>query len=195
MRAKICGTGAYVPENYYDNNNLAKMVETNDAWIRERTGIVKRHIIDGDTTVSMAVEAARAALENGNVKAEEVDLILVSTITPNTIIPCTACEVQRELGAVNATGFDLSAACSGFVFAYNTAQAFVEEGMYKTILVIGSESLSNIVNWQDRGSCILFGDGAGAAVVRAEAGEAASCVTHSDGTMGEVLACESRHQM
>lgn len=195
MRAKICGTGAYVPENYYDNNDLAKMVETNDAWIRERTGIVKRHIIDGDTTVSMAVEAARAALENGNVKAEEVDLILVSTITPNTIIPCTACEVQRELGAVNATGFDLSAACSGFVFSYNTAQAFVEAGMYKTILVIGSESLSNIVNWQDRGSCILFGDGAGAAVVRAEVGKAASCVTYSDGTMGEVLACESRHQM
>ena len=129
MTARIIGIGAYAPEQVVTNQDLTKFLDTNDAWIRERTGIVKRHIIDGDTTVSMAVEAARAALENGNVKAEEVDLILVSTITPNTIIPCTACEVQRELGAVNATGFDLSAACSGFVFAYNTAQPFVEAGM------------------------------------------------------------------
>lgn len=194
MRGKICGTGAYAPENYYDNNDIAKMVETSDEWIRERTGIVRRHIADGDTTVSLAVKAAEAALENGKVKPEELDLILVSTITPNTIIPCTACEVQKEIGAVNATCFDMSAACSGFLFAYNTAQAYIAAGIYRTILIIGSETLSNIINWEDRGSCILFGDGAGAAVVRAEEGNIFPCVTHSDGVKGEVLACESRQQ-
>lgn len=194
MRGKICGTGAYVPENFYDNHDIAKMVETSDAWIRERTGIVRRHIAKEDTTVSMAVKAARAALENGKVEAKELDLILAATITPNTIIPCVACEVQKELGAENATCFDMSAACAGFVFAYNTAQAYIASGMYRNVLVIGSETLSNIVNWEDRGSCILFGDGAGAAVLGAEEGEIFPSVTHSDGTMGEVLACESRHQ-
>lgn len=170
MIGKIYGTGSYVPENYYDNHDIAKLVDTSDEWIRERTGIVRRHIVSEDTTVSMAVKAAKAALENGEVKAEEVDLILVATITPNHIIPGMACEVQKELGAVNAAG------------------------VCKTILIIGSESLSNIVNWEDRGSCILFGDGAGAVVVRAEDGEIKPCVMHSDGLKGEVLACESRHQ-
>lgn len=194
MIGKICGTGSYVPDNYYDNNHIATMVETSDEWIRERTGIVKRHIVDEDTTVSMAVKSAMAALENAKVKAEELDLILVATITPNTIIPCVACEVQNALGAVNATCFDMSAACSGFLFAYNTAQAYIAAGMYKTVLIIGSETLSNIVNWEDRGSCILFGDGAGAAVLRAAEGTLFPCVTHSDGAKGEVLTCESRHQ-
>lgn len=194
MIGKIRGTGSYVPENYYDNHDIAKLVDTSDEWIRERTGIVRRHIVLEDTTVSMAVKAAKAALENGEVKAEEVDLILVATITPNHIIPGMACEVQKELGAVNAAGFDLSAACSGFVFAYDTAQAYIAAGVCKTILIIGSESLSNIVNWEDRGSCILFGDGAGAVVIRAEEGEIKPCIMHSDGLKGEVLACESRHQ-
>ena len=117
-----------------------------------------------------------------------------STITPNTVIPRTACEVQKELGAVNATCFDISAACSGFVYAYNTAQAYIAAGMYQNILVIGSETLSGIVNWKDRGSCILFGDGAGAAVICAEEGEIFPAVTHSDGAKGQVLACESRQQ-
>ena len=108
------------------------------------------------------------------------------------MIPSTACEVQKELGAVNATCFDISAACSGFVYAYNTAQAYIAAGMYQNILVIGSETLSGIVNWKDRGSCILFGDGAGAAVICAEEGEIFPAVTHSDGAKGQVLACESR---
>lgn len=194
MRGKICGTGAYAPESIYDNNDIAKMVETSDEWIRERTGIVRRHIAEEDTTVSMAIKAACAALENGKVEANELDLILTATITPNTIIPCVACEVQKALGAEHATCFDMSAACSGFVFAYNTAQAYIASGMYRTVLIIGSETLSSIVNWEDRGSCILFGDGAGAAVLRAEEGNVFPCVTHSDGGMGEVLACESRHQ-
>ncbi|MGN0203505.1 MAG: beta-ketoacyl-ACP synthase III [Coprococcus sp.] len=194
MRGKICGTGSYVPEHYLDNHDIAGIVETSDEWIRERTGIVRRHIADNDTTVSMAIKAGQAALENGQVEAQELDMILVSTITPNTIIPCTACEVQKALGADRATCFDLSAACSGFVFAYNTAQAYIAAGICKTVLLIGSETLSTIVDWQDRGSCILFGDGAGAAVLRAEEGECYPWVTHSDGAKGEVLSCESRNQ-
>ena len=194
MVGKICGTGSYVPENYYDNHDIAKLVETSDEWIRERTGIIRRHIVSEDTTVSMAVKAAKAALENGNVDAKELDLILAATITPNKIIPGIACEVQKEIGAVNAAGFDMSAACSGFVFALNTAQAYIASGMYRKILIIGSESLSNIVNWKDRGSCILFGDGAGAAVICAEEGTMYPCVMHSDGAKGSVLTCESRHQ-
>lgn len=194
MVGRICGTGSYVPENYYDNNDIAKLVDTSDEWIRERTGIIRRHIVTEDTTVSMAANAANAALQNGNVQAEELDLILVATITPNRVVPGMACEVQKEIGAVNAACFDMSAACSGFVFALNTAQAYIAAGLYRTILIIGSESLSNIVNWEDRGSCILFGDGAGAAVIRAEEGEIYPCVMHSDGAKGEVLSCESRHQ-
>lgn len=194
MRGKICGTGSYVPELCLDNHDIAGIVETSDEWIRERTGIVRRHIADNDTTVSMAIKAGQAALENGQVEVQELDMILVSTITPNTIIPCTACEVQKALGAVRATCFDLSAACSGFVFAYNTAQAYIAAGICKTALLIGSETLSTIVDWEDRGSCILFGDGAGAAVLRAEEGESYPWVTHSDGAKGEVLSCESRNQ-
>lgn len=194
MIGKICGTGSYVPEKYYDNNDIANMVDTSDEWIRERTGIVRRHIAEDDTTVSMAVKAAKAALEDGDVRPEEVDLILVSTITSNVIVPCAACEVQKELGAKNATCFDISAACSGFVFAYNTAQAYIASGMYQTVLIIGSEGLSSIVNWEDRGTCILFGDGAGAAVLRAKEGKLPIAVTHSDGEKGGVLSCESRHQ-
>lgn len=193
MTGVICGTGSYIPVHTMDNNDIAQLVETNDEWIRERTGVVKRHVIQEETTVSMAADAARKALENGNVSAEEVDLILVSTISSNVILPCAACEVQKAIGAVNATCFDLSAACTGFVFAYNTAVAYLASGMYRTVLIIGSESLSNLTNWKDRGTCILFGDGAGAAVVKAAEGKLYRAVTHSDGFKGEALTCTSRH--
>lgn len=193
MTGVICGTGSYIPVHTMDNNDIAQLVETNDEWIRERTGVVKRHIIQEETTVSMAADAARKALENGNVSAEEVDLILASTISSNVILPCAACEVQKAIGAVNATCFDLSAACTGFVFAYNTAVAYLASGMYRTVLIIGSESLSNLTNWKDRGTCILFGDGAGAAVVKAAEGKLYRAVTHSDGFKGEALTCTSRH--
>ena len=193
MTGVICGTGSYIPVHTMDNNDIAQLVETNDEWIRERTGVVKRHIIQEETTVSMAADAARKALENGNVSAEEVDLILVSTISSTVILPCAACEVQKAIGAVNATCFDLSAACTGFVFAYNTAVAYLASGMYRTVLIIGSESLSNLTNWKDRGTCILFGDGAGAAVVKAAEGKLYRAVTHSDGFKGEALTCTSRH--
>lgn len=194
MIGKICGTGSYVPAHFLDNNDLSKMVDTNDEWIRERTGVVRRHIIEEETTVSMSVEAARRALENSGTRPEELDLILVSTFTSEVMLPCTACEVQKELGAVNATGFDLNAACTGFLFAYNTAQAYIASGVYKTILLIGAESLSNTVNWEDRGTCILFGDGAGAAVLKAEEGTFYQPVTHSDGNLGDALTCMSRHR-
>ena len=194
MTGTICGTGSYAPSYTMDNNNIAKLVETSDEWIRERTGVERRHIAGKETTVSMAVEAGRRALANAGTAPEEVDLILVSTISSNVLLPCAACEVQKELGAVEATGFDLGgAACSGFVFAYNTAMAFLASGVYRTVLVIGSETLSNITNWKDRGTCILFGDGAGAAVLKASEGQMYRPVTHSDGAKGDALTCESRY--
>lgn len=192
MSANICGTGAYVPSHVMDNNDIAKLVETSDEWIRERTGIARRHIATWETTVSMAGEAGRRALADAGVDAEEVDLILVSTISSNVIIPSAACEVQKELGAVNAVCFDMSAACTGFVLAYNTAAAYLNSGIYKTALVIGSECLSQITNWKDRGTCILFGDGAGAAVLKAGDGKNYIPAAHSDGKKGGALTCSTR---
>ena len=193
MTGIIYGTGSYAPSYTMDNNDIAKLVETSDEWIQERTGVVRRHIIQEETTVSMACEAAKRALDNAEVTPEEIDLILVSTISSNVILPCAACEVQKELGAMNATCFDLSAACTGFVLAYNTAAAYLAGGIYKTALIIGSESLSNLTNWKDRGTCILFGDGAGAAVLKAEDQKFYLPVTHSDGLKGAALTCKSRH--
>lgn len=190
MIGKICGTGAYAPPNVMDNNDLSKLVETSDEWIRERTGIVRRHIADGENTVSMAVKSAESALKNANISAEEIGFIIVSTISSNVILPCAACEVQKEIGAVNAVCFDLNAACSGFLFAYNTAQAYIASGIYRTGIVIGAECLSNLIDWKDRGTCILFGDGAGAVVVKAKEGTQPSIITHSDGEKGKALTCE-----
>ena len=194
MTGSICGTGSYIPHYTMDNYAIADLVETSDEWIQERTGVIRRHIVKEETTVSMAAEAGRRALENAGVSAEELDLILVATISSNVILPCTACEVQRSLGAVNATCFDLGgAACTGFVLAYNTAEAYLASGVYKTVLIIGSESLSSITNWKDRGTCILFGDGAGAAVLKAEEGRRYLPVTHSEGGKGSALTCRSRN--
>ena len=193
MSGIICGTGSYVPPYSMDNNDIAKLVETSDEWIRERTGVVRRHVIQEETTVSMAARAGQSALENAGIKPEEVDLILVSTISSNVILPCAACEVQRELGAVNATCFDLNAACTGFLLGYNTAAAYLAAGVYQTALVIGSESLSNLTNWKDRSTCILFGDGAGAAVIQRGEGRHYLPVTHSNGAKGGALTCKSRH--
>lgn len=193
MAVNICGTGSYIPSHVMDNNDIAKLVDTSDDWIRERTGVERRHIVDGETTVSMASEAGRRALQRAGLSAEEIDLIVLSTISSNVILPCAACEVQRELGAANATCFDLSAACTGFVLAYNTAAAYLAGGIYSTALVIGSESLSNLTNWKDRGTCILFGDGAGAAVLKADSRKMYLPVTHSDGGKGGALSLKSRH--
>lgn len=195
MAGIICGTGAFIPEYAMDNHDIAKLVETSDEWIRERTGVARRHIIRDETTVSMACEAGRKALDNAGISVEEVDLLLVATISSNVILPGTACQVQESLGAVNATCFDIGgAACTGFVLAYNTAEAYLESGMYHTALVIGSESLSCITNWKDRGTCILFGDGAGAAVVQRGEGRLYYPVTHTDGAKGGALTCRSRYE-
>lgn len=191
MTAKIKGTGSYVPANVVDNNALSEMMDTNDEWIRDRTGIERRHIVRGDDTVSMATEAGRRALDNANVKPEEIDLIIVSTVSSNVVLPSTACEVQKNIGAVNATCYDMNAACTGFLFAYNTVQAYFHSGVFQKALIIGAETLSNIVDWTDRGTAILFGDGAGAAVLESVPGEVPPMVMHSDGSVGEALTCTS----
>lgn len=195
MIGRICGTGSYAPEMVWDNEKLAQMVDTSDEWIRERTGIKRRHIAGAaESTAYMAAQAAKAALEDAEMDAKEIDLILAATISPAEIMPSTACEVQRMLGADNATCFDLNAACTGFLFALNTAQAYIAQGIYKNAVVIGAESLSHLTNWQDRTTCILFGDGAGAVALRpSEEGHYAQ-ITHSVGEKGRALTCASRNQ-
>ena len=185
----ICGTGACVPERVMDNHEIAEFVDTSDQWIRERTGVVRRHIAEKETTVSMAAEAGRQAIKEAGINPEEIDLIILATASPDQIFPCTACRVQEILGAVNASGFDLNAACSGFLFAYNTAQAYISVGVCRTVLVIGAECLSRLVNWKDRNTCILFGDGAGAVLLKAEKGTAYFPSAHSDGSGGNALTC------
>ena len=170
------------------------MVETSDEWIRERTGIAERHVSVGETVVTLASEAAHKALEQAGKTAEEIDLILVATCSPEQYLPCCACQVQAAVGAVNALAFDVNAACSGFLFALNTADAYLRTGLAKNALIIGSEVLSKLVDWTDRSSCILFGDGAGAVVVeRCEASPGIlGRALHSDGTGGGVLQCGAR---
>ncbi len=195
MTGKIIGTGSYIPNKILDNNELATMVETSDEWIRERTGIISRHIVDDETTSSMACKAAMKAVENaiaggfiGN--ADEIDAILVSTMSPDIILPSIACEVQRYIGNTKAFCFDLNAACSGFVFAYNTALSYMNMGIAGNVLIVGSESLSKVVDWSDRGTCILFGDGAGAMLVTST-DENGKVVMHSDGTKADALLCRN----
>ncbi|MCI9074985.1 MAG: ketoacyl-ACP synthase III [Dorea sp.] len=192
MTGRICGTGFCVPEHVMDNEELSRMVDTSDEWIRERTGIERRRIITEETTVSMASMAAENALEDAGISPEQVDLIITASISSNVILPCTSCEVQKEIGAIRAACFDINAACCGFLTAYQTAQAYIVAGIYRTILVIGSESLSKLADWTDRGTCILFGDGAGAAVLTAGEGRSFRGVLHSDGSKGNALTCSGK---
>lgn len=195
MAVKIIGTGSYLPKNIADNHFLSTIVDTDDEWIRQRTGIKERHLSNGkEGTTYMATRAAEAALENAGMDAEELDMILVATVSADTYVPSTSCSVQGTIGAVNATCFDINAACSGFLFGLNTAYAYIEMGMAKTVLVVGAETLSREVDWSDRSSCILFGDGAGAAIVKQVEGEGGivASVTGSDGTQGDVLTCKGR---
>lgn len=194
MVGKIYGTGSYVPEHVMSNDDLAKIVDTSDEWIRERTGIGRRHVIREETTSYMAGQAAVRAVEQSGIDPAEIDLILVATSSSETIYPCAACEVQKAVGAVHAAGYDLNAACTGFVLALNTAQAYISAGIYRTVLVIGAESLSTMVDWTDRGTCILFGDGAGAVLLRAEEGSPVYMAAHSDGVKGKALTLLSRHR-
>lgn len=190
---RITGTGSALPGRIVTNKELEQMVETSDEWIRERTGIGERHVSVGETVVTLASEAVGKALEQAGKSAEEIDLILVATCSPEQYLPCCACQVQAAIGAVNALAFDVNAACSGFLFALNTADAYLRTGLAKNALVIGSEVLSKLVDWTDRGNCILFGDGAGAVVVeQCEAAGILGRALHSDGSGGGVLRCEAR---
>ncbi len=192
MSAVICGTGSYAPNYIMDNDRIAELVETNDTWIQERTGIRQRHIAKEETTVYMACEAAKRAVECAGISPEEIELIIVATLSSDVILPCTACEVQREIGAKGAAAFDINAACSGFVIAYNMADVFFAAGQYKTALIVAAESLSHLTDWTDRNTCILFGDGAGAAVLKSAPGKHFLSVTHSDGEKGWALTCKNR---
>ncbi len=170
--AAVTGTGFYVPERILTNAELEQMVDTSDEWIRTRTGICERRIAPkGTRTATLATAAGRRALASAELAADEIDLIIVATCTPDTPTPSTACVVQQELGATRAAAFDLAAGCSGFVYALATAAQFIHAGVYRHVLVIGAEVLSRVVNWHDRNTCVLFGDGAGAAVVSAAAAD------------------------
>ena len=166
MKGTIIATGAYAPDRVVCNDEISRFVDTDDEWITKRTGIKRRHIAEKETVSSMAAKAAKDALKNAQISADKIDLIIVSTMTPDCIMPCTACIVQKEIGAENAFCFDLNAACTGFAAAIITAQAYMEIKFAKYALVIGSEVLSGAVDWSDRSSCILFGDGAGAVLMR-----------------------------
>tara|TARA_B100000959_G_scaffold207448_1_gene217652 strand:- start:287 stop:1285 length:999 start_codon:yes stop_codon:yes gene_type:complete len=169
IQANIVGTGSYVPDKVLTNFDIEKMVDTSDEWIKTRTGISERRIANKKEACSdLAVKASKKALKHAGIKAKDIDMILVATATPDMLFPSTACMVQLGIGAKNAFAYDLSAACSGFVYGLSVAEQYIKSERYKTILLIGSEIFSRITNWNDRSTCILFGDGAGAVVVRAE---------------------------
>lgn len=182
----IAGTGSYLPEKILTNAELEGMVDTSDEWITSRTGIKERRIAaEGEFTSHLAAKAAERALEQAELEAGEVELIIVATITPDTLTPATACYVQQQLGANKAVAFDISAACSGFLYAMKIAKRLISDGAFHNALIIGAEKLSAFVNWEDRNTCVLFGDGAGAAVLRpAEEGEGRIIATDM-GTDGE----------
>ena len=189
----IAGTGSYVPERVLTNQHLEKMVDTSDEWITSRTGIKERRIAaDGQATSDLATEAAKKAMADAGVEADGLDLIIVATISPDAFFPATACYVQKNIGAVNAMCFDVSAACSGFLYAIQIARHFINTGNRTTALVIGAEKLSSMVDWEDRNTCVLFGDGAGAAILRLDGhGDAGrkilSASLGSDGRQTDIL--------
>jgi 3-oxoacyl-[acyl-carrier-protein] synthase-3 len=190
MKARIIGTGSYLPEEIRTNHDLEKMVDTSHDWIVARTGIEERRIAAPDEcTSTMATEAAKRALDMAGVKAEDIDLIVMGTITGDYPWPATACIVQASLGAKNAYAYDVSAACSGFLFALSSANDFIVAGRGKRALVIGAETFSRAVDWTDRNTCVLFGDGAGAVLLEAQEGESGvlSCHLHSDGNYLKLL--------
>jgi 3-oxoacyl-[acyl-carrier-protein] synthase-3 len=197
--ARITGTGAAVPEKVLTNADLEKLVDTTDEWITTRTGIKERRVAsDGEFTSTFATAAAEKALAMAGISAEELDLIVVATVTPDFPFPSTACLVQKNLNAKKAAAFDISAACSGFLFAISIVDNFIKSGSVTKALVIGAETLTRVTDWQDRNSCVLFGDGAGAVVLEATSEKAGVLSTHihSDGTYWELLhqpACGSRN--
>ena len=192
MTARIIGTGSAVTEQIVTNEDLSKIVETSDEWISSRSGIKERRVAKEENTTSLAILAGKRALENAGVTAEEIEVIIVATCTPDYFFPNTACQVQEAIGAKNAVAFDLSAACSGFLFALSTAQAYIKGGIYQKALIIGAETMSKMIDWSDRSTCVLFGDGAGAAVVSAEETGVLELVQKSNGAGKGVLSCKAR---
>ena len=187
--SRIIGTGGYLPEKVLTNADLEKMVDTSDAWIRERTGIEQRHIaVEGQTTCDLAEQATLKALEMAGIEASAIDLIVVATTTPDKTFPSTACLLQQRLAIHGCPAFDLQAVCSGFVYALSVADQFIKTGMAKNVLVVGAETLSRITNWNDRNTCVLFGDGAGAVLLQAseEAGILSTHI-HADGQYEDLL--------
>ena len=192
LRTAVRGVGGYLPEQVVTNEDLSKFVDTSDAWIRERTGIrERRRVGEGQATSDMAVEAARIALTAAGRTAADIDLIIVATTTPDLTFPATAAIVQRKLGAPVGIAFDVQAVCSGFVYALSVADGFVGRGLSKCALVIGAEAMSRLMDWSDRGTCVLFGDGAGAVVVEPETGQGGS---DDQGLLGFALRCDGSKQ-
>ncbi len=190
IHARITGTGSYAPKKVITNLDLEKLVDTSDEWITERTGIKERRIAEkGQTTSDLAYEAGKKALKAAGLGADELDLILVATMTPDMILPSMSCVLQEKLGARKAAAFDIYAACSGFIYGMSVADAFIRSGLYKNILLVGAEILSRFTDWEDRTTCILFGDGAGAVVIQRHAGKRGILSTHlhSDGSLGDLI--------
>ena len=193
MRLRIRGTGSALPAHCVTNDELSRIMDTSDEWIVSRTGIHSRHISHGEATTDLCVQASRRALADAGMDAEELELIIAATVSPDDYLPNTGCAVQSAIGAVHAVAMELNAACAGFLFALNTAWAYVEAGIYRNALIAGAEVLSKIVDWSDRGTCILFGDGAGAVYVeKCDRDGMLGFVQHADGSRGEVLRCDSR---
>ena len=189
MCTRIIGTGSYIPKKVITNDDLSLTLDTSDAWISTRTGIHNRHIAEGMTSSDLAYMAARRAVDDSGLNPADIDVIIVATSSPDYAFPSTAALVQAKLEAVNAACFDISAACTGFIYAYSIAQGYIAGGMYKNILIIGTEVMSEHVDWKDRSVCVLFGDGAGAAMLTADKDNLSSVMIHSDGSRGNVLTC------
>lgn len=190
LRARIISTGSYVPETVITNQDLEKIVDTSDEWIRERTGIGERRIVNGSQAASdLAYEAAQIALKRAHLKAKDLDLIIVGTMSPDMLFPSTACFLQSRLGAKQAAAFDLSAACSGFIYGLHVAGSLIRSETHKRILLVGAEVLSKFTDWEDRGTCILFGDGAGAVILEGTKEKKGVISTHiySDGTLSDLI--------
>jgi 3-oxoacyl-[acyl-carrier-protein] synthase-3 len=189
IRSRIAGTGSYLPPRIVTNDELAQRIDTSDAWIQERTGIKQRHIADASQTSSdLALEASRRALESAGLKAADIDLIVVATSTPDFVFPSTACLLQAKLGVKGCPAFDVQAVCSGFVYGLGIADNFIRAGTHKRALVVGAEVFSRILDWNDRGTCVLFGDGAGAVVLAAgEQPGVHATVLHADGSQAGIL--------
>lgn len=190
IKSKIIATGSYLPKKIVTNDDLSKKVDTSDEWITERTGIKQRHVADeSELTSDLGAKAAKNALKNSELTAKDIDLIIVATTTPDLTFPATATAIQAKIGAKNAFAFDVQAVCSGFVYALNIADNFIKSGQVKNALVIGAETLSRIVNWQDRNTCVLFGDGAGAVILQKTSGKSGiiASTMHSDGNLNDIL--------